>query len=142
MDEQAARFGEAVRRGDAADLAELYAEQAVLLVPAMAPVYGRQAIQAFWLSGIHMGLQGVRFRSEGWNRAAELCCEVGTFTVTMTHEDGPITRGVYAVIRRLGRAGEWKWLVHLMSSHADWNHFRTVPTQEARKGGHGRYSAS
>jgi ketosteroid isomerase-like protein len=116
VEQKAATFVEAMRGADPAGAAELYEQEAVLLVPFMDPVLGRAAIQAFWLSGIEMGLEAISFQAHGESGAAGLRCEVGTYTAKMAGAEGALPgRGVYAVISRLDKDGQWKWLVHLLS---------------------------
>jgi uncharacterized protein (TIGR02246 family) len=62
-----ARFLAAYQRGDAAASAEVYTEDAVYLVPGMAPVHGRSAIEAASARDIASGLKITRltaFRTE------------------------------------------------------------------------------
>jgi uncharacterized protein (TIGR02246 family) len=59
VDEANRRFMEAMERGDAASVAALYAEDAVVLPPDAPMVSGRSAIEQFWRGMMGAGARGV-----------------------------------------------------------------------------------
>ena len=101
------QFSAAFNKGDAATLAAMYAEDAVVLPAGSPMVRGRDAIQAFWKQGAEqlggMQLTTVDIQPLG----SEAAREIGTF-VLMTKGQSPQTlEGKYVVVwRRIG--GAWK----------------------------------
>ena len=59
--ETAAAFAAALARGDARAASGAYAEDATLLPPLAGPVRGRDAIAAFWRTGLEAGIAAVEF---------------------------------------------------------------------------------
>ena len=114
--EQNAKFMEAVSTGDAAALALLYTEDAVLLPPGSDYIKGRDAIQEFWGEGFKMGEQTAVLTTESINGANDLVYELGKYDWTLTLEDQADTtmHGNYMVI--------WKNVEEVWMLHVDiWN---------------------
>ena len=63
VDEANRRFMEAMERGDAASVAALYAEDAVVLPPDAPMVSGRSAIEEFWRGLMGAGARGVNLET-------------------------------------------------------------------------------
>lgn len=106
---------EAWNAGDAAAIASLYAENAVLLPPGAEPVTGREAIQAFWQTaldeqaGVTGELETVEVHDFG-----DAAVEVGSYVDT-----GPggehVDHGKYVAIwKKLD--GEWKIIRDIFNS--------------------------
>ncbi|MBN2408679.1 MAG: DUF4440 domain-containing protein [Candidatus Aminicenantes bacterium] len=51
------KFGEPVRKGDAAAIAALYSEDATLMPPDSDPIQGKETIQAYFSGGLQMGIK-------------------------------------------------------------------------------------
>jgi uncharacterized protein (TIGR02246 family) len=75
------RAMEAFGRQDAAALAMVYAEQAVLLPPNAESVRGRAAIQQLWQGAFAAGLTGCRIETLAVERAGDLAVEEGRYTL-------------------------------------------------------------
>jgi uncharacterized protein (TIGR02246 family) len=101
------KFSEAASAGDAAAVAALYAEDAVLL-PLEAPIVkGRAAIQDFWKPVVESGAKAKLTTTEA-TLAGDYVHEIGTYTIK--HADGAlIQEGKYLVIWK--RAGK-TWQIH------------------------------
>lgn len=75
---------EKVRNGDAAGLAAMYTEDAVILPPNMEKVSGRTAIEEFWAIGIsQMGLKFSEFRTEERIVSGDFIISIGSYTLTI-----------------------------------------------------------
>ncbi len=88
VDEANHRFMEAMERGDAASVAALYAEDAVVLPPDASMVSGRPAIEEFWRGLIGAGARGVNLETLRLAGSGEVLHEVGRATITIQPEDG------------------------------------------------------
>lgn len=101
--------------GDAAAVAALYAEDAVVLPPGAEPVRGREAIQAFWQAGIdaqagvNSELETVEVLGMG-----DMAIEVGSYVETGP-EGEHLDHGKYvAVWKKVD--GEWKIVRDIFNS--------------------------
>jgi uncharacterized protein (TIGR02246 family) len=100
------RFMSAVERGDAAALAALYSQQAILLPPHSDFVSGGDAIRQFWQQVLELGIKQVALETLEVQDYGDTAHEVGRYTLRMG--DGqPVDSGKYLVVwRREG--GTWK----------------------------------
>jgi uncharacterized protein (TIGR02246 family) len=100
-------FMKAVKDRDAAAIAALYTEEAMLLPPNAGFVKGKEAIQGMWQSMADMGIEMV-FKTvevEGWDDTA---IEMSTYEIK--GPDGTVLdNGKYIVIWKYV---EGKWLLH------------------------------
>jgi ketosteroid isomerase-like protein len=73
------KFMAAFSRGDAAGCAALYTEQGQLLPPNSDVIAGKQAIQTFWQSAMHMGITAVKLETAEVEGHGNTANEVGTY---------------------------------------------------------------
>jgi len=105
-----ASFTEAFNGGDAAGVAALYTEDAVLLPPGGARVDGREPIQAFWQGAIDAGLSALTLEAVEVEERGDLAFEVGKFTLQAPGEGDQKTTvfGKYIVVWKKGDDGAWR----------------------------------
>ena len=106
----------ALNGGDAAGIAVLYTEDAMLLPPNSEMLEGREAVQAFWQGGIDMGIKEATLETEVVEARGNAAYEVGKYTMIIEPPGGPTIsdRGKYLVVWKR-QEGSWKL-------HADsWN---------------------
>lgn len=104
----AARLEAAFNARDAAALASLYSETAILMPPNEPIVSGRTAIQA-WFERALLRLRSVRIVPIESTAESDQAFQVGTFTTAVTssgREDAPLPGKYLLVLRK--HAGEWK----------------------------------
>ncbi len=109
-------FIAALNGGDAAGIAALYTEDAILLPPNSEMLEGREAVQAFWQGGMDMGIKEGKLETEVVEAQGNAAYEVGKYTLIIEPPGGPtITdKGKYLVVWKR-QEGSWKL-------HADmWN---------------------
>jgi uncharacterized protein (TIGR02246 family) len=101
---------EGFRRGDAAAVAALYAEDAVLLPPNSEMIRGRQKIEEYWNTEIQMGVKDVVLTTVELSKVYDdTVHEMGDYTIII-HQNGkkPIEDiGKYIVIWKHTADG-WK----------------------------------
>jgi uncharacterized protein (TIGR02246 family) len=107
VDEVNRRFMEAFERGDAASVAALYAEDAVVLPPDAPMISGRAAIEEFWRGLMAAGVRGVDLVTLRLGGSGDMMHEVGRATITIQPESGETnTQHVkYAVVWERDPAG-------------------------------------
>ena len=88
VDEANRRFMEAMERGDAASVAALYAEDAVVLPPDAPMVSGRPAIEEFWRGLMGAGARGVNLETLRLAGSGDMLHEVGRATIRIQPEGG------------------------------------------------------
>jgi len=111
-------FVEALARGDAAAVAQLYTPDALLLPPGRDPVEGRPAIAAYW-QGAAEGIGGATLDTVEVGDHGDEAYEVGRYTLADPAGE-PIDRGSYIVLWRRVQ-GAWRL-------HRDiWNSSVPVP---------------
>lgn len=94
----------ASNRGDAEALANLYADDAVLLPPDHEPIQGRKAIGDFWRQGTDEGLAVTTLSIEV---EGDLGYLVGRYNLPAT-DDEPADSGKYVMCLKRQRDGSWK----------------------------------
>jgi uncharacterized protein (TIGR02246 family) len=82
------RFMEAFERGDAASVAALYTEDAVVLPPDGPMISGRAEIEEFWRGLMAAGARGVDLVTLRLAGSADVLHEVGRATITIRPESG------------------------------------------------------
>jgi uncharacterized protein (TIGR02246 family) len=98
------RYVAASNEGDADALAELYAEDALLLPPDHQPIHGRAAIVEFWRQGTDAGLEVSTLRLEV---AGDVAYLVGRYRLPPTEEEAADS-GQYVLCLKRQADGAWK----------------------------------
>ena len=104
------KFGEAVRKGDATALADLYTEDACLLPPNSEMIRGKQATQDFWGTVMkQMGLKDVILTTVELSGSEDMANEIGNYTLKIQPEgQEPVEdKGKYVVVWKRTPEG-WK----------------------------------
>ena len=122
-------FEAALRAGDAAAAAAVYAEDATLVAPAADVLHGRAAIERFWRTGVEAGVQRMELTVVAIQRRGEIAMEVGRYALYVTPETGAgvVDRGRYLVLHRADVDGRWRRCAEMFSPEVS-----TAPTQHAR----------
>jgi uncharacterized protein (TIGR02246 family) len=106
-DELRQRWVAAANAKDAAGLAALYTDDALLMPTNMASVKGRAAIQSSWKGMLDQGAHDISLKKVGGAQAADWGYEVGTYSAMFgTSPD----KGKYMLSVKKGKDG--KWLIH------------------------------
>lgn len=101
-----ARFGEAFRKGSAAEVAASYTEGAMILPPNRGIVEGADAIKGFWQAVIDMGIKDLKLESVEVQAQGDTAVEVGSYALFV--EGGvEADHGKYVVIWK-NEKGAWK----------------------------------
>jgi uncharacterized protein (TIGR02246 family) len=111
------KFGEKIRNGDAAGVASLYTEDAVLLPPNSEKFYGRKGIEKFWAGAIsQLGLRDAILSPEEVFGSGDVFIEIGSYTLKIQPAGQKLIedKGKYVVI--------WKQTTDGWKLHRDiWN---------------------
>jgi uncharacterized protein (TIGR02246 family) len=110
-----ARYVAASNRGDADALADLYADDAMLLPPDHEPIRGRRAIGEFWRQGTDEGLQVTTLTVEV---DGDLGYLVGRYKLPPTEEE-PADSGKYVMCLKRQRDGSWKLTADIWNRSGD-----------------------
>ena len=109
-------FMSAFARQDAAAVAALYAEGAMMLPPGSDFVSGAEAIEAFWQTFMSLGTSGVELATEEVEVAGRTAREIGRFKVY--NPDGhKLDEGKYLVVW-VNEKGQWKLYRDIWNSNA------------------------
>jgi len=100
----------AFNAGDAAAVATLYSENAMLLPPDATQVQGRQAIQDVFQGWVDDGLKNIKFDLVEVEESGDLAFEVGLFSVDYPGEGGQMATatGNYLVVWKREADGVWR----------------------------------
>ena len=109
------RYVEASNKGDAATMASLYAEDAVLLPPDHEPIRGGAAIGDFWRQGTDEGLKVTTLAVEVDGNLGYL---VGRYNLPATEEE-PADSGKYVMCLKRQRDGSWKLTADIWNQSGD-----------------------
>ena len=103
-------FMTAFNDGDAASVAKLYTEDAVLLPPGAVRLDGRQAIEQFWQGAMDAGITNLVLETVEMEVVGETSYEVGVLSLDVPGENGDLNTvsGKYIVIWQYGEDGEWR----------------------------------
>jgi len=114
----AAQWDAAYNAGDAAALAEMYAEDAKLMPQGGDIVNGRAAIQEFWAAEIAATPEGVTNALETVevHGSGDMAYEIGRFSATVEGE--VIGEGKYLVAWQQQPDGSWKIVVDIWNTNA------------------------
>jgi uncharacterized protein (TIGR02246 family) len=112
------KFGEGFRQGNAAIVAELYTDDAVLLPPNFDAIKGKKGIEAFWAGGMQMGIKGVVLNSVDFMIMGDNVCEIGKYNLMIQPEgqEAMEDQGKYLVIWRQASEGVWKLHIDIWNS--------------------------
>src|SRR5262249_23003051 len=110
------QFMNAVAKGDAAAVADIYASDAVILVPNHEMVKGREAIEKFWAEYLHSGIKSVELKTLEAASSGNMGYELGTYSEI--GEGGKVLdQGKYIVlIKRDGN--RWKYFRDCWNSNS------------------------
>ena len=109
IDAANAKFVDAFNKGDAAAVAQLYAENATALPPGAPMAKGRDAIQAFWQGAIKAGVKNISLKALRVDQFGRAAREIGQFSLDAPNAQQQVqhVEGKYVVLwRRIG--GSWK----------------------------------
>jgi uncharacterized protein (TIGR02246 family) len=109
IDAANAKFVAAFNRGDAAGVAQFYAEQATALPPGAPMAKGRAAIRGFWQGAIQAGYKNMTLKALRVDQFGNAAREIGEFTLDAPSPQQQVAHvaGKYVVLwRRIG--GSWK----------------------------------
>ncbi len=112
----ATKWEEAVNAGDVAAVAEVYAEDAMLLPPGSERIEGRENIEAFWQDLVKEGTE-IDLESVDVATGGDIAYEIGTFSLTMPDAAEPIT-GKYIWTWKQTDAGEPKVTADIWNTNA------------------------
>jgi uncharacterized protein (TIGR02246 family) len=112
------KFGEAVRKGDAAAIAALYSEDATVLPPDSAMVQGRQAIQALWNGSLQMGVKDAVLTTVSVYGAGDYAYEIGKalLTIQPAGQAAMQQTAKYVVVWKKAVSGAWQLHVDIWNS--------------------------
>jgi uncharacterized protein (TIGR02246 family) len=110
------RLATAIRHGDLSAAGELYTDDATLLAPGTAPLRGRPEVEAYWRTGLDLGLNGLELERLRLEQVADAVLEVGRYAVAM--RGATATRrehGSYLVLHAQTADGSWRRAVEVYS---------------------------
>jgi len=112
------KFGEAVRKGDAAAIAALYSEDATILPPDSAMIKGRQAIQASWNGSLQMGIKDAVLTTVEVSGAGDYAYEIGKVLLTIQPAGQAALQQTakYVVVWKKAASGSWQLHVDIWNS--------------------------
>ena len=101
---------ESLNAGDAAGVAALYTDDAVLLPPDEARVDGREGIQGAWQKFIDADYRDIAMTTQEVDGFGDVANEVGTISATAPSEDGGRGQltGKYVAVWKRGRDDTWR----------------------------------
>ncbi len=107
-------------RGDAAAVARLYAQDAVIMPPNQDFVTGAKNIEGFWTGLITAGVRTVALETKQIEQYGEVVAEIGHYKVSIERNE-VIDEGKYLVLWKQEN-GEWKLFRDI------WNSSRPLAT--------------
>ncbi len=123
VDQANAAFTEAFNQGDAAAVAALYTEDALVLPPNAEMVEGPDAIEAFWRGVMQTGVEDVSLKTLSLHAAGRVAVEVGTYSLSIAPA-GLTDSGKYVVVWKQEEGGAWKLQTDI------WNSSQPLPGAE------------
>ena len=114
------RLAEAYNRGDAAAVAAMYTDDAVLLPPNFQMQEGRQAIQDFWALARQIGIRDLALETTRVEERGDAAWEIGVYTLKIQPEGAaPIEdKGKYVVVWKRAGDGSWKLAVDIWNTNS------------------------
>ncbi|MCD2191967.1 SgcJ/EcaC family oxidoreductase [Actinomycetospora endophytica] len=112
------QFMDAFAAGDAARVASLYTEDAVVLPPDAPMITGRAHVEEFWRGLMNAGVREVGLETLRLDGSAELLHEIGRATITVRPADGETMTQLakYVVVWERKPAGEWQLAVDIWNA--------------------------
>jgi ketosteroid isomerase-like protein len=107
------RFAEALGKGEAGKIADMYADGARVLPPNSPMVQERQSIQEFWQTIINMGAK-LSLSTATVEANGDVVHEVGTYEMILP--DNKRDSGKYVVVWKREK-GDWKLAVDIWNSN-------------------------
>ena len=104
------KFGEAVRKGDAAAIAALYSEDATLMPPDSDMIKGKPGMQAFWDGGLKMGIKDAVLTTISVSAAGDYAYEIGKVLLTIQPSGQAAIQQAakYVVVWKKAASGSWQ----------------------------------
>lgn len=109
----------AVARGDAATIASVYADDAVIMPPGFEAAHGRPAVEQFWRAAFQYGLKAVTLHSQEVVADGDLAYVLGAGTSRMETPEGQatVTTSKYILVWRRQTDGAWRIAVDIWNSN-------------------------
>lgn len=104
--EATAALATAVQRGDAAAAGDTYTSDAKLLTPAPELICGQADIEAYWRTGIAVGVSSLGLEREALETVAVGVVEAGRYTLCA--DAAVVERGTYLVLHEQTPEGFWR----------------------------------
>jgi proline iminopeptidase len=98
----------AILRQDWVSAAEVFADEAVMLVPGGGPVWGKTAIASYWRAGYGKGLRSIELETVEAERHGDFVLEIGKYAI-FGDQDLLVDAGKYQVFWRLTPDGWRIW---------------------------------
>ncbi len=110
IEQGTAKWIAAFNAGDAAGVAALYSETAMLLPPDAKLVRGRPAVQEVFQSWIDSGMKDISFKMVELESSENLAYEIGLFSVNVPADNNQMTnaKGNYLVVWKREADGVWR----------------------------------
>jgi ketosteroid isomerase-like protein len=107
---RSAALMEALVRGDAAAAAALYTDDARLIASAPDLIQGRTGIEAYWQTGIALGLSTLALKREALETLGGRILDAGRYAVELSCEAPAsiVERGTYLTLHRPDADGSWR----------------------------------
>jgi len=108
----------ALEHGSAHSAGELYADDATLLAPGCEPIRGRTSIEAYWATGIRLGLSALAFERHVLKALGGQAIDAGRYTISIVSDAaGPVAEhGTYLVLYRQVAEGSWRRDIEIFSA--------------------------
>ena len=108
----------ALEHGSAHSAGELYADDATLLAPGGEPIRGRTSIEAYWATGIRLGLSALAFERHVLKALGGQAVDAGRYTISIVSDAaGPVAEhGTYLVLYRQVAEGSWRRDIEIFSA--------------------------
>lgn len=118
IEEANLKFGEAFRQADAAAVAALYTDDAILLPPNSDMIRGKQGIESFWQVVIDMGVKDAALTTVEIMGVGDMVCEIGQYALTIQPEgqEAMEDKGKYVVIWKQAEDGSWNLHVDIWNT--------------------------
>jgi uncharacterized protein (TIGR02246 family) len=118
IEETNTQFVQAFQQGDAAAVAALYTEEAVLLPPNSGIIRGRTAVEETFKSLIEMGVKDLSLTTVDVGGSGDMAYEIGRYALTVQPEGqaAMADSGKYVVVWKKQVDGSWKLHVDIWNT--------------------------